>query len=110
MRQMPRCPVRRGQGGMGKVQSAEKISQMQPYGRLACKQCGADRRAQIRSGIGIGETHALGRQSVNVRCFVEGATVTTEIPPTEIIGEDQQRKKKREKNGTGTCQPLLNAS
>ena len=63
---------------------------MQPCGRLAREQSRTSGRTDGRRGIGVGETHSLGSQSVNVRCFVEGAPVTTEIPPTKIIGEDKQ--------------------
>ena len=63
---------------------------MQPCGRLAREHSRAGGRADVRRGIGVGETHTLGRQSVNVRCLVECTAVTTEIPPTEIIGEDEQ--------------------
>ena len=40
-------------------------------------------------GVGIRESHALSGEPIDMRCFVEPASVTLQVGPAEIVCEDE---------------------
>ena len=46
---------------------------------------GSARRADMACGIGVIKAHAFLSQAIDVRCFVECASVASDITPTEVI-------------------------
>jgi len=56
---------------------------------LPYHQGGSIRRADGRRRIGIGEPHALLRQSIKIGRFVKCITVTAQFGPTEIVCQNE---------------------
>ena len=61
----------------------------EPGGIPSCKKTDAGRRANRCSGIGVREAHPFLREPIQMRRSVIGPTVTTQIAPAEIVGENE---------------------
>ena len=68
--------------------AVKKIGEMQPSRVLAGEDAGPRRRANRASGIGIGESHSIRGEPVDVRCAVIRAAVASGIAAAEIVHED----------------------
>ncbi len=67
-------------------------------------QRGAKRRADGRGGIGLGESHALAGQAVEMRRFVEAVATAAQLGPSKVVGqhEDHVRRRRRWFCGRGS--------
>ena len=73
----------------------KKIGQVQPSRVFAGENAGPRRRADRASGIGIGESHSIRGEPVDVRRVVVFATVAADIAATEIVHEDDDDVRRR---------------
>ena len=67
----------------------EPLRQVGPGRVFARQNAGAARRADMTGGIGIGEKHALLRQLIDGRGFMELAAVAADVPLSQIIDEKE---------------------
>ena len=65
------------------------VRDVQATGIFSSQNAGTRWRTDATRGIRISESHALFRQSINVRGFVITASVTTQVCPSQIVYEDK---------------------
>jgi hypothetical protein len=74
--------------GIGRVRT-EVVKDANSGGVLSGQECGPVWRAYGSGGIGMGEPEALLGQLVKVRGLVKGVSITTELRPPQVVGENE---------------------
>ena len=65
------------------------IGDVQPGRSHSRHHRGTSRRTDRGGGIGVGESHPLRRQSIQIRCIKPIIALAMQIHPTQVIGHDQ---------------------
>ena len=82
-------PIGHDQLGVIRHLAGDPIGDVQPGRVFAGEQGGTRRRAHGARGIVLREFHAVARELVDVRRFVELAAVAGQVGPAQIVGEDE---------------------
>ncbi len=69
--------------------SPQPLRQIRPGRIFPSQNAGPARRANMTGRVGIIKSHAFLRQTVDIRSFVKGASVATDIAPPKIINQKE---------------------
>ena len=73
---------------LGAVSGSNPIRDADSVRIEARQQCGTRRRADGAGRVPIGEPHATGSQSINVRGLVKIGALATQVAPSQVIDDD----------------------
>ena len=82
-------PLRNVENRIVAIVPCDPVGEMKSRRVTATENGGAAGRANRAGGVAIGEAHAVFGELVDLGCLVECGTVTAEIPPTQVIDEEE---------------------
>ena len=82
-------PLRNVENRIVAIVPCDPVGEMKSRRVTATENGGTAGRANRAGGVAIGEAHAVLGKLVDLGCLVECGTVTAEIPPTQVIDEEE---------------------